>query len=49
MAVQRRLGILVQMRDTLAPVVGRKGLPRRACEDTFQVNEFAVENVMMHR
>lgn len=47
-AVQRSLGILVQVFDAVAPVRGWEGVPRGACEDALQMNEFAVENVMVH-
>ena len=47
-AVQRRLGILAQMLNTLTPVCGRKLLTRCVCQNAFEMNEFVVENLMMH-
>jgi hypothetical protein len=46
--VQRRLGILAQMLNTLTPVSGREVLTRCVCQNAFEMNEFVVENLVMH-
>lgn len=47
-AEQRRMRTVFQMLDAITPVGRRKRLPRRAGDHTFQMNEFAFENVVMH-